>query len=93
MSGSVVTAGTNILPQTEDADDIIRLADFRQVDGILQSIKTIEDGWILADLSGELVELPALLEGELRALMGKPTRTVRFFGNYHVASWTRKVPA
>jgi hypothetical protein len=77
----------------EDADAIIRLADFSGRDGILQGIKTIDEGWILADLSGTHVELPASLEEELRALMGQPTRAVHYFGEYRVASWTRKVPA
>jgi len=90
MSGSVVTAGTNILPQS---NEIIRLLDFGGRDGILRGIHPLDDGWLLADLDGILVELPASLEEELRPLMGKPIRANRLLGKYRVTGWAQKVPA
>lgn len=90
MSGTVVTPVTNILPH---ANYILRLADFSGCDGILQSIQPSDDGWILAALSGILVELPSSLEAELRALMGQPTRAAQHFGAYRVARWTGRATA
>ena len=88
---SYVSSPTNILPQSDD--DIVRLADFSGRDGILQSIVPADEGWLLANLSGVLVELPASLEGELRALVGKPTRAAHYFGEYRVARWSGRVSA
>jgi hypothetical protein len=90
MSGIVVTPVTNILPLP---NDILRLTDFSGRDGILQSIRPADDGWLLVDLSGVLVELPESLGEELRALMGQPTRAAHYFGAYRVARWTGRAPA
>jgi hypothetical protein len=71
----------------------IRLENWHGRNGILQSIQWDEDGYIMADLSGSIVELPAELEGKLRPLMGLPARVAIIDGVYYAAKWTRRAQA
>lgn len=76
----------NVFSSPRSAEPI-RLHDYQDRTGILQSIIPGEDGYILADLSGALVELPVSIEKALRAHMGKRVRVGRFYGKYLVAAW------
>ena len=74
----------------EEPKEPIRLDLWHGYDGVLQSIQQGEDGYILVDLSGRIVELPEELESKLRPLMGLPVRVARIDGQYYAAKWTRR---
>ncbi len=73
-----------------EPNEIIRLREGIGYDGVLNSVEPSEDGWILANISSFIVELPAECEDKLRPLMGQPTRVALLFGKYHVAKMTRR---
>ncbi len=74
-------------PAAVSEQPIIRLQDHRGRKGILQSIEHLEDGYIVANLSGFRVELSAELEEKLQALIGQPVRVARIFGKHYAARW------
>jgi len=80
----------NPFSETGEANKIIRLKEGIGYDGVLQSIEPGEDGYILANISSFIVELPEEFEGKLKPLLGQPVRVAFLLGRYHAAKMTRR---